>query len=82
MSETSPTLSKAIAAEIRAELARKQLDAKALGPVLGLSKNTIYSRVNGQSDFTTSEITKAAAFFGVTEYELLMTARNTAARAA
>ncbi|GAA3730550.1 hypothetical protein GCM10022239_03900 [Leifsonia bigeumensis] len=82
MNTPTPSLSKAISAEIRAELARKQLDAKALLPVLELSKNTIYSRVKGDTDFTTAEISKVAHFFGLTEYDLIDAAQKTSSRGA
>lgn len=40
---------------LEAELARANINKKDLAAVVGVSKNTLYSRLNGKTDLTLSE---------------------------
>lgn len=64
-----------VADAIRAELSRRDLDGVALVEPLGLSRNSIYSRLRGKTPFDTEEVEKVAAFLGITVDQLLDLAR-------
>jgi hypothetical protein len=59
-----------VAAGVRAELARQRRNALDLVPVLGLSRNAVYSRVNGKTVFKLDEIDKVTQFLGVSLADL------------
>lgn len=40
---------------LEAELARASINKKELAAIIGVSKNTLYSRLNGKTDLTLSE---------------------------
>lgn len=43
---------------LRAELARNNINAKELAEILNLSQKTVYNKLKGKSEFTLSEILK------------------------
>ncbi|PSL37931.1 hypothetical protein CLV49_1539 [Labedella gwakjiensis] len=71
MAQTGSTWSEAVAATIRAELARRRIRAAALMEVLGLGRTATYDRVNGIVPFDTREILLVAAFLDMTAEELV-----------
>ncbi|MGN7861491.1 hypothetical protein ACTJI8_13000 [Microbacterium sp. 22303] len=64
----------AVQGAMRAELARRGVDGVALCEPLKLSRNSVYSRLNGTKPFNTDEIEAAAAFLGITVDQLIRSA--------
>lgn len=63
---TQPRLRRAaIAAEIRAELARKQLTIKALSEASGIKPDTLRRRLDGVRPFTTDELDRITHYLAV-----------------
>ena len=60
---------------VRAELARRGLDGLALAAPLGISRNSVYSRLNGTKPFDTDELAKVADFLEVSIDRLIDSAR-------
>lgn len=60
-----------IAAEIRAELARRQLPHNALAAALNTSPNWVSRRLRGRTPFDVDELDQVAHFLGVSLAELL-----------
>jgi transcriptional regulator with XRE-family HTH domain len=54
-----------VAGAVKAELARRGFEGSALVDVLGLSRNTVYSRLRGDTALTTDELAAIAAFLGI-----------------
>lgn len=71
MAQTGSTWSEAVAATVRAELARRRIRAAALMEVLGLGRTATYDRVNGIVPFDTREILLVAAFLDMTAEDLV-----------
>lgn len=55
-----------VAGGVRAEMARAQRNATELMPLLNLSRNSIYRRLNAEVPFDLAEIHKVASLLGVT----------------
>jgi len=60
-----------IAANVRAEVARKSLPADSIAALLGLHRNTVTSRLAGRSPFYAYEIARLAAVLDVSAMVLL-----------
>jgi transcriptional regulator with XRE-family HTH domain len=56
---------KSVAENVRAELARQKLTQTDLAGWLGLSRTSIYRRLNGHTDFRTNELQVVARHLGV-----------------
>lgn len=65
---------KAIANAVRAELARADKKHGDLVEVLGLSRPTIWGRLNGAYEFKRDELAKIGAFLGITAYNIIESA--------
>lgn len=61
----SPSFSEKVARAVKAELARRGLDATALMEPLRLSRNTVYSRLKNETQFDTSELEAACVVIGI-----------------
>ena len=59
------------AAELRAEIFRKGLSVPRLAELMKISKKRLYSRINGDSSFTQSEITSIANILGLNGERIL-----------
>lgn len=68
----------AIAAEVRAELARQRKTQREVGAILGLPQNSVYMRLSGKTSFRAEELAALADGLGVS-VELFL---RTSARAA
>lgn len=53
------------AAAIRAEIARRRISAKDLAQNLGVSRTTLWRRLNGHAAIDVDELTRMAAVIGV-----------------
>jgi hypothetical protein len=71
MVQGGQTWSEAVAATVRAELARRKLRAGSLAAVLGLGRTATYDRVNGAVPFDTRELLLVAAHLGVSVEDLV-----------
>jgi hypothetical protein len=60
-----------IAANVRAEMARQQLEGKALALVIGKSNASTSDRLAGRIHFRVDELQRTAAWLGVTLDRLL-----------
>jgi predicted transcriptional regulator len=60
-----------IAANVRAELARGNHQHQAIGKLLALSRMAVHRRLTGQTPFRVDELTKVAAYLGVSVAELI-----------
>lgn len=74
MGATNTNFTIAVRGAVRAELARRGIDGVALCEPLALSRNSIYSRLNGPKPFDTDEIEAAAKFLGMTVDQLIKSA--------
>lgn len=63
-----------VAAAVRAELSRQGKPRTAIAAVIGVSRPTAYSRLNGATPFTTEELGKVARFLGTNVYGLIASA--------
>lgn len=59
------SLAHAVAAEIRAEMARQQRQQTDLGEFLGVKQPTISRKLAGKTEFRIDELEKIAEFLGV-----------------
>jgi transcriptional regulator with XRE-family HTH domain len=59
------------AAVVRAELARRKIRGADLAAVLGLSRTTMWRRLNGEHPFDINELVAVAAHIGVPVSDLL-----------
>lgn len=57
------------AAELRAAIARKGRTYRSLAKALGVSEQTLYNKLNGESEFRASEIGTIAAELGLSPLE-------------
>jgi hypothetical protein len=71
MAQSGSTWSEAVAATVRAELARRRIRATSLMEVLDLGRTATYDRVNGVVPFDTRELLLVASFLGMTAEELV-----------
>lgn len=71
-----------VAAEIRAELARRNVPAHALANAVGMSKQTMSRRMTCAAPFDLAEIEAIARFFGMTPSELIARAERIEAASA
>jgi transcriptional regulator with XRE-family HTH domain len=62
---TTQTPHERVAAEIRAELARKQIPQSRLAAVLGISEVGVSRRMRGETPLDINELVKIAGFLGV-----------------
>jgi len=67
----SPTLSGAIAGEIRAEMARQLRTTVELAEALDLKPRAVQRRLAGDMEFSLDEIDAVASFLGVSREQLL-----------
>ncbi|RWZ52560.1 hypothetical protein ELQ90_00960 [Labedella phragmitis] len=74
MTQGGQTWSEAVAATVRAELARRKMRAGSLAAVLGLGRTATYDRVNGTVPFDTRELLLVASHLGVSVEELVRAA--------
>ena len=65
------TLSRDVAAAVRAELARKQIPQIQLAEALALSPATVSRRMNGLAPFELDELPVVAGVLGVTILDLI-----------
>lgn len=68
-----------LAEEIRVELARQQKTYTQLAAAMGVSKNTVTSRLTGRYPFLVDEVAACAAFLGLTTSELIARTEDDAA---
>lgn len=68
---TSDSLSARVAAEVRAQAARRGLNQTELGRILGLSQPQISGRMRGRMPFRLDEIDLLARHFGIDAAELM-----------
>jgi transcriptional regulator with XRE-family HTH domain len=73
----SPTRT-AVAATIRAEMARRSLTQRDVANHLGMSHAALYRRLNGTIALDTDELAKLAALFGMDARDLLAAPVETA----
>ncbi|RWZ67840.1 hypothetical protein ELQ92_00780 [Labedella populi] len=71
MGHLEQSWSEAVAATIRAELARRRIRAGTLASVLGLGRTATYDRVNGVVPFDTSELLLVAEHLGMSVEDLV-----------
>lgn len=57
-------LQDAIAAEVRAEMARQNKTQRELGAAIGLPQASVCKRLSGESPFRAYELVRVAAFLG------------------
>lgn len=68
-----------LAAEIRACLGRSGSTREALASAVGISRQSLYRKLAGQSEFTVVEVVAIAAYFDLPVSELLRRAEGTTA---
>ena len=66
--------SRRIIGAVKAELARRDLSGADLVPVLGIGRNAVYARLNGERPFETDELAKIVEFLGIDMDTLLASA--------
>jgi len=65
------TLADSVAAEVRAQLARRQLTGTALAAAIGKSEMYVSRRLRGQVAFDLADIEQAAQFLGIPVVDLM-----------
>lgn len=65
------TLAGSVAAEVRAQLARRQLTGTALAAAIGRSEMYVSRRLRGEVPFDLVDVEQAAGFLGVAIADLL-----------
>ena len=63
-----------IAAEVRAAVARKRVRLDELSAATGIARSTLSNKINGNSDFTVSELVEVAIALDVSAAEFLPSA--------
>jgi transcriptional regulator with XRE-family HTH domain len=58
-------LARAVAAEVRAEMARQQVNQQQVAEVLGFSRQALSRRITGEIPFDVAELGQIAHFLGV-----------------
>jgi transcriptional regulator with XRE-family HTH domain len=73
MQETNPLtgLREAVAEVVRVEMARRRMTQRALAEALGVSQSYVGRRLVGEMPFTTDDLAKIAAAFGMTVAQLV-----------
>lgn len=71
--DRDPT-TQSVASAVRAELSRQGKSKTSIAAVIGVSRPTVYSRLNGDTPFTTRELGQVAQFLGITTYDLMASA--------
>lgn len=61
---------KAVAAELRAQMARQQKSIAELADVLGMERQAAKKRFDGDREMTVSEVDRAAAWLGIDRQDL------------
>lgn len=79
MNYPTSTRSAQIAAEVRAEMARKRVTGTTLAEATGMSQPTLSRRLSGAIAFDIDELHEVAGVLGLTVTELLARAAETAA---
>lgn len=69
--ETQPLRRTAIAAEVRAELARQNKTHTSLAKATGISVDTLRRRLTGRSSFNAEELGSACRFLGISLDEII-----------
>lgn len=64
-----------LAAEVRAEMARQQVNNPRLADATGIPRVTLWRRLRADSDFTVDELMSVAEFLGLSVQELIDRAR-------
>lgn len=57
--------------ELRAEIARKGLSIPKVAAIMGISKKTLYSRLDGAKEFKSSEISTLREVLALTDERML-----------
>lgn len=68
---TSPTLRATVAGAIRAEMARRRLNASDLATALGCSRSSAARRLAGETRFDLDEVATVAEWLGLAPASLL-----------
>ena len=76
---TQPLRRTAVAAEVRAELARQNKTATSLAKTTDIPVDTLRRRLNGLSSFTVEELGSVCAYLGLSLDELLARCEASAA---
>ena len=71
MNRNEYTFDEAVAAEVRAEMARQSLTTTALAERLQVRRATLSHRVNGRAPFRASELHGVAAVLGIPAAEIV-----------
>lgn len=71
VNETPTAFEKAVASEVRAEMARQQVTQKALGEKLGWPQQKLSRRVSGAVPFDVAELDAIAVALGISVMKLL-----------
>ncbi|MDY4812786.1 MAG: helix-turn-helix transcriptional regulator [Ruminococcus sp.] len=58
-------------ANLKAEIARRNLSVPQLAKLINMDKKTMYSRINGQTDFKQSEIASISKVLELKQEEIL-----------
>lgn len=58
--------------ELRAAMARKNINIPRLAELVGISKKTMYSRFSGETDFTQPEISTIAEILELKENDIIV----------
>lgn len=67
------TPQEAIAAEVRAALARRKIDQAEVADALGLSRSSVSQRINGHRPFSVAQLITIAGIVGVQPAEFFRT---------
>jgi plasmid maintenance system antidote protein VapI len=59
---------------VKAELSRRDLDGKDLVEPLGIGRNAVYSRLRGETAFTTEDLARIEESLGITVDTILTSA--------
>lgn len=70
----TPVTSATVTANIRAELARRNLTAATLAEGVGMQRSTAYRRLSGETRWSVDEVDLVAQYLGVTPDSLLKVA--------
>lgn len=71
MTSDTPTPHEAVAAEVRAELARQKIPQARLSALLEVSEVSVSRRLRGETPFTVNEVFLIATFLGIDVGQLL-----------
>jgi plasmid maintenance system antidote protein VapI len=71
MGQEEPLYPRAVAAELRAQMARQQKSIAELADILGLERQAAKKRYDGDKEMTVSEVDRAAGWLGIDRQVLL-----------